>query len=325
MAWTIPEAFQYARAEAFQYARAEAPHYARAMAAGRGWRRLAPLLLCLALAAGCSSTTFFYNRLDFLVPWYVDDYVELNAEQDRELERRLEPFLDWHRYEELPRYVALLEQAGDMLQDGLSLAEAEELTRAAERAGNRVQTRSLDWLLPMGAALSDDQVEEFIANLRDKQEELEEEYLERDLEEYREDAYDNLVENSQDYLGRLDDRQRDVLEMAAESLQRSDHLWLQERAAWIDRLEQLLQRQPGWQDAVRQAVAQRWERSSEEYRGMYRNNLGVIQQALVTVINHRSERQDQRLQRELSGLREDFLALSREGQGSGEAGDAVAP
>ena len=43
--------------------------------------RILTLALLLLLGA-CSGTTFVYNRLDFLLPWYVDDYAELNGEQE---------------------------------------------------------------------------------------------------------------------------------------------------------------------------------------------------------------------------------------------------
>ncbi|GAB3283259.1 DUF6279 family lipoprotein [Parahaliea aestuarii] len=283
-----------------------------------------PALAILLLAvAGCSSTTFFYNRLDFLVPWYVDDYVDLDREQDEALAQLLQPFLDWHRREELPLYIGLLDEAEDMLDsDGLSLTELRELTRHMELAGERLQTRSLDWLLPIGEQLSDEQIEEFIVKLEDRQEELEEEYLDRDLEEYREDAYDRLQDNVQDYLGRLDRQQKDTLRGNIAGLERSDQLWLAERQAWIERLRLLLQREPGWQDGVREALATRWSSASPEYRRMYEHNISVIQRAVVEVVNSRSERQDRHLRNKVTGLREDFLALSRDGMPEG--GEATA-
>ncbi|WP_116368428.1 DUF6279 family lipoprotein [Parahaliea mediterranea] len=293
MAWTIPDL--------------PAPRREGAL------RWLLPLALGLLLA-GCSSTTFFYNRLDFLVPWYVDDYVELDSEQDQALEQLLQPFLAWHRREELPLYVALLDEAQGMLDsDGLSLAELRELTRQMELAGDRLQTRSLDWLLPIGEQLSDEQVQDFLAELQDKQQELEEKYLERDLEEYREDTYDRLRDNVEDYLGRLDREQKDTLQAEIAALERSDHLWLAERQVWIERLRQLLQRAPGWQDGVRDALATRWHSASPEYQRMVEHNISVIQRAIVQVVNSRSERQDRHLRSKVGALREDFLALSREG------------
>lgn len=279
----------------------------------RQWRAALALLAVLWLTA-CSTTAFFYNRLDFLVPWYLDDYVELDREQDRQLDRLLAPFLEWHRREELPRYAALLDELEDRLDRPLTAADLEHFTREVEIAGDRVQTHSLDWLLGIGEQLSEEQLAEFIANLREKQEELEEEYLERDLEEYREESYDRLLDNCQDYLGRLDREQREALRASVEELQRFDSLWLDERAAWIDRLEQLLRREPGWEQRVREAVATRWADSSEAYRQMYSHNLVVVREALRELVNGRSERQDRHLRRRLENLREDFLALSREGR-----------
>ncbi|TXS93668.1 hypothetical protein FV139_08480 [Parahaliea maris] len=288
------------------------------------WRRRLPALFIALLVTGCSSTTFLYNRLDFLVPWYVDDYVELDRGQEQVLDELLEPFLEWHREEELPRYVTLLHDAEAMLDsDGLTLGEIRELTRGMELAGDRVQTRSLDWLLAMGEQLSDEQVAEFITNLEEKQAELEEKYLERDQEEYREDAYDRLLDNLDDYLGRLDRKQKETLRTAVAGLDRSDELWLAERQAWTDRLKALLQREPGWQDAVRVAVASRWDSASPEYRVMYEQNVSVIQGAVMEVVNTRSKQQDRHLRRKVHNLREDFLALSREGRSTEQGAPAV--
>ena len=73
------------------------------------WLRL--VLVCgLLLMAACSSTGFVYNRLDFLLPWYLDDYVDLNREQSQQLDALLTPFLDWHRQHEMPRYASLVDE-----------------------------------------------------------------------------------------------------------------------------------------------------------------------------------------------------------------------
>ena len=67
------------------------------------------LLVLLLVLTGCSSTTFIYNRLDFFIPWYLGDYVDLNREQKARLDELLQPFLDWHRIEELPQYLLMLD------------------------------------------------------------------------------------------------------------------------------------------------------------------------------------------------------------------------
>ena len=73
------------------------------------------VLLCLSSLIACSGTTFVYNRLDTILPWYVDDYVDLNGRQQDQLDEILEPFLRWHRQQELPQYVALLNEVDTTL------------------------------------------------------------------------------------------------------------------------------------------------------------------------------------------------------------------
>lgn len=272
------------------------------------------LLLLLVVLTGCSSTTFIYNRLDFLIPWYLGDYVDLNREQKARLDALLEPFLDWHRAEELPQYLLVLDDIDARLDGPISGADVGDTLDEVEQAWLRVETRALGWLLDLGADLSDEQIAQFIEELRDKQVEYEEKYLTRTEQEYRQDAEENLRDNLQDMLGRLDKPQRARVVEASEALQRSDAVWLRERAEWIDLMEQLLQRQDGWQDAVRQASRTRDERQSELYRQTYEHNVSVVYEAVADILNNRSTRQDERLRRELNKYREAIETLIAQGK-----------
>lgn len=271
------------------------------------------LLVLLVVLTGCSSTTFVYNRLDFFIPWYLGDYADLNREQKDVLDELLRPFLAWHRTEELPQYLQVLDDIDARLDGSISGADVGDTLDEVEQAWLRVEIRALDWLLALGADLSDEQIAQFIEELRDKQVEYEEKYLTRTEQEYREDAEENLRDNLQDMLGRLDKPQRARVVAASEALQRSDTVWLRERAEWIDLMEQLLQRQNGWQDAVRQASRTRDERQSELYRQTYEHNIGVIYDAVADVLNSRSPRQDERLRRELNKYREAIETLIAQG------------
>ena len=271
---------------------------------------LAGVLLTLV---GCSSTTFFYNRLNLIVPWYVGKYVDLTRDQKKFLDQQLEPFLYWHRSEELPLYLDILaeiEQALDGQVDGEQVAA---IAGSFEEAWLRVEMRGLDWMLALGEQLSREQMEAFVATLREKQLEYEEEYLPRSEEEYREDAYENLEDATQDFLGRLDWGQRGILEEAAQQLQRSDAIWLQERARWIDRMEEILQREEGWQQAMRDALANREQTTSQEYLAVYEHNSQTIYAALAKLANSRSDKQDKRLRKRLDDLREDIESLIAKG------------
>jgi hypothetical protein len=272
------------------------------------------LILLVLLLAGCSSTTFIYNRLDFLLPWYLGDYVNLDRQQKKHLDQLLEPFLSWHRTEELPVYLAILDDARARLDQPVSAEDLAQLSAKVEAAWFRLEEEALDWLLDLGDQLSDQQMAEFIAELRAKQVEYEEEYLPRSDEEYREEARDNLRDNLQDYLGRLESEQSAILQLASEQLVRSDAAWLSERARWLDTMERILQRDSGWQQSLLAAIADRDENVSQEYNDTFSHNLAVIQGAIADVLNSRTPKQDKRLKREIDALREDLETLIRQGQ-----------
>ncbi|MFN2287712.1 MAG: DUF6279 family lipoprotein [Chromatocurvus sp.] len=271
-----------------------------------------PVVYCLLLVllTGCSSTRFFYNRLDFLIPWYLSGYVDLERGQRQLLKDRVDALLGWHRRSELPRYAALLARAEQSLDSRVTLEAIETLALSAEHKWLRLRDRALDELIAVGEVLSDDQVAAFIGALREKQEEYEEKYLDRDDDTYREEACESLIDNLEDYLGRLGrDRQRESCAML-EELRRADAIWLAERQRWLDWLQGILQRPPGWQDELRSRVTDWDDTVSPAYLAIYEHNTQLLYAAVADAVDGRSERQDRHLRRKLAGLREDFTRLS---------------
>ena len=91
------------------------------------------------MLSGCSATQLIYNRVDILVRWYLDDYVSLDSEQQERFDARLETLLDWHRREELPAYVVLLDDALIILDDGVPMDDTRAMADRIEEAAIRFQ------------------------------------------------------------------------------------------------------------------------------------------------------------------------------------------
>ena len=92
-------------------------------------------------------------------------------------------------------------------------------------------------------------------------------------------------------------------------------------AAWLGRLAVTLQRQPGWQQRVREMLARRTETLSPRYQQVYDHNLEVIFEAVADVLNSRTPKQDRRLRAELASLQEDLQTLIAQGEAApAEAG-----
>ena len=268
----------------------------------------AAFILCLGLISGCT-TSFVYNRLDSLITWYVDDYVDLTSAQQSLLQQELQPALQWHRQEELQKNIALLDTMLSDVSKPVKVDEVAAWTDELMQSFRRVQLYMVDVALKFSSSLSDEQMQEFIDNVWDKQKERKDEYLSRTNEEYIEDSYDSLEDRLSEYLGRLSDEQQAVLQQAAGSLQRLDYAWLEDRDDWLKRIQPYLQRSPGWQDEIRQLFADRESYRSETYQQVFAHNLAIVNQAVTDVLNMRDDRQQKILLAELSEFKSEIQNL----------------
>lgn len=270
-----------------------------------------PLLLLIGLLIGCSGTQFFYNRLDTLIGWYVDDFVELDTEQRSLFEDQLEAFFEWHRREELPQYIALIDRAISLLDAPLAVRELEPLVDDARDATDRLRAHALTALLRLGESLSDQQFSDFMAELERRQQASREAMLARDDGAYRQDIADRIEDNLEDYLGRLSREQRQLVAEGAGRYVRLDALWLSDRERWLAALGGILKdRRSDWQAEVQTLMARRAPQRDADFQRAIDTNTTVTLRIVTEVLSQRSARQDRKLRRKLSDLREDFAALT---------------
>jgi hypothetical protein len=242
------------------------------------------LLASATLAFTACTMSFTYNRLDWLIPWYVDGYVDLTRQQRKTLRQQLAPHLQWHRREELTGYIELLDRIESDLRGPVSEQTVQGWIDEVLAAAQRVEETALTVALTFGAEVSDAQMEEFTASLWEKQREYEEEFLSRSDRQYARDNFAHLEDLLDRFLGRLSAEQEATLREAADSLERFDHLWLEERAAWLNLLTPLLQRPEGWQAAIENAYQSREDRRTTEYRRVQDHNTAVVTHAIAEAL-----------------------------------------
>jgi len=101
---------------------------------------------CAGLLASCTMMRLGYGQLDTFAAWRANEYFDLDARQKDEFLRRFSQLHDWHRYEQLPDYVAFLGQTRARVQqpltrdevlwfvDGVKARYANIVTRASDDA-----------------------------------------------------------------------------------------------------------------------------------------------------------------------------------------------
>ncbi|MBW2478807.1 MAG: hypothetical protein JRF38_02360, partial [Deltaproteobacteria bacterium] len=74
-------------------------------------KKIAVIILIALASTGCGPR-LMYQHLDWLIPWYVSDYISLDSDQQNLLEERLAKLLDWHCRTQLPVYAMTLRALG---------------------------------------------------------------------------------------------------------------------------------------------------------------------------------------------------------------------
>jgi hypothetical protein len=216
----------------------------------------------------------------------------------------------------LPCYLGLIDHIDASVKQEVTPEEVKLIATAFEGAWLRTQDESLNWLLSLGEQLSQEQIEDFLEELEEKRVEDEEEYLGRSDEEFQQDNYQTLRDIAEDYLGKLQQPQREQLREVSKTLRRSDILWMEGRVAFQQRLAEVLEREPGWQLRARELVETRFASAPEEYQVLIDYNSAVIHEWLASLLNGRTEKQNERLQKKLEKLRGQIQTLATQAEDS---------
>jgi len=269
------------------------------------------LLFSLVFLVGCSSTTFVYNRIDFLLPWYLESYVDLNREQKQDLKELLIPFYKWHREEELPKYATIIRDLDSILDEKIELDSIEAITHEVEQSWFRIEDKMILWAIPMTRNLSNKQIAELLQTMQTKTLQSEKKYLSRNLQTYQNDNYKRIRKNLRRFIGGMNKDQLDLINAASKEMIRIDGQWINNRKALIENLKVILKREDGWELAL-ENITHRDDVVANNYRETYSYNIEINQHLLIEILNSRTEKQDKKLRAQLSKYQKDIETLTQD-------------
>lgn len=157
--------------------------------------RLALLATVLGLLlASCSALRLAYNQAPSLTYWWIDGYADLNDAQTALLRRDIDSYFDWHRGNELPGYIARIQQWQQLALQPSSADLACTQFDALKAAYLRLVERSLEPMARLALTLTPTQLQHLQKKYARNNKEFEEKYI-RVSEEER---LDNLMERALD-------------------------------------------------------------------------------------------------------------------------------
>ena len=264
---------------------------------------------------GCT-VKFYYNQLDWLVPWYVDDYVSLTNQQEDLLQEHLDEYLLWHRKEQLPVYADFLEWAASASEDGLDDDEIQHLQERINFFIASMFTRLAPALVDLFQSFSDEQVEELFASFERENLEYVEERIDVTERKHREDRAEELADLVERWTGNLDDPQMQYIENWSTQYKRMSADFLASRKKWQGELRLILQQRDDrdyLESALLDLFARRYSHRSAQYQEKFQFNEDLLRSLYAKLDQSLSSRQRQSMVTEFSSMASDFRYLASQG------------
>ena len=187
---------------------------------GRNNMRLAKNLLilflsCLIISCGLIKTA--YNNAPALATWWLDDYFNFTPAQNLVLKPALKNLHNWHRQNQLPIYVTLLQDMQQSLaRDQISATEACEKIDAIKLSIYTLQVETIPIIIEMAPLLSDKQLKNFQQQLVKRSEKWKEEWWQDSKQEQLKVRLEKTQDFAEKMFGDLSDVQLNQLKQSLE-------------------------------------------------------------------------------------------------------------
>lgn len=276
-------------------------------------RVLLALIFPVLVLAGCG-VRFAYQHLDWLVPWYVGDYVTLDPGQKHLLDTRLAQRLAWHCSSQLGPYADLLREFETRLDADAPIApvELEHYLHRGEAFWRTLMTAITPDAGALLAGLSAEQVDELAAAFDKRNRDVREEFLGGTVEERRERQIERMEERLQGWFGRLEPEQRRLVAAWSANLVPTADRWLQNREQWqVDLLAALGQRtQPAFEAPLSSLLVTPEAAWPVQYRADVERNRALTLSLLAEVFNVANPAQREHLRGEVATWAGQFEQLA---------------
>ena len=181
--------------------------------------RIIVAALGCALLCACSSVKLAYNNLPTVTWWWLDGYVDLDASQSPRVREALAQLLDWHRRNELPKFIPLLQKAQALAPDTLT---PEQVCTFSDAIRDRLLAFAVRAETPgaeLALSLDDAQLQHLQRKYAKVNESYRKDWLALDANKRQDKRFDQLLDRYEDFYGTLDTSQRELLrQLVAQSV-----------------------------------------------------------------------------------------------------------
>ncbi|MBK3441530.1 DUF6279 family lipoprotein [Pseudomonas lactis] len=278
-------------------------------------RRLKLLMVLLTLSlvlAGCNRVGLAYRNLDVIIPWTLNDYLDMNAGQKSWFNDTLKEHLAWHCTTQLPGYLDWLDRLKQMV-DSNQVTDAALQTRTVEakQAIAEIAREITPSAVQLLQGLDDQQVKDMSDALAKDLRKRQDEYLTPPLAQQIKDRAERMSKRLDAWIGPLSTGQQNRVTAWSIELGAQNQAWIGNRAHWQAQFIEALQQRHSadFPQKIQQLLVDRESLWTPQYRAAYAQTEAAARSLLVDVMAQSSAAQRLKLTQKIDKVRSDFQAL----------------
>ncbi|MBD8599444.1 DUF6279 family lipoprotein [Pseudomonas sp. CFBP 8772] len=271
------------------------------------------LWLSLTLLAGCSQIGLTYRHLDFIIPWSLNDYLDMNASQKDWLDERLKEHLSWHCTTQIPGYLDWLDRLQGMVEN--NQVNQEQLKARTAEARQAIATLSKE-ITPSAVELlrqlDDQQVGEMQAAFAKDLRKHEDEFVDQPLDKQISERAQRMEKRLTPWMGKLNAAQQARVMQWSTSLGEQNRLWIDNRAHWQSLLLAAVKQRKtaDFDQKIASLLQDRQTFWTPEYRAAYDHTEQAAISLIADLMAQSTVDQRQKLLAKIADVRKDFTDLS---------------
>lgn len=189
-----------------------------------------------------SACTFkaLYNQLDNIIPSYIENMVSLDEALEKNIEKRLQHLLNWHRSTQLKEYADWLRIVQQDVNAQLTEKKLYHHVIQAETFWKLLLQKLYKELAEILPSLNSEQRKELFANLAEKNQDFKDDYIEIDQKQRFDEYSERMLDHYTSWFGGLSERQQAAIQQAAKEIRSVAPLRLQQRQLWQKEIQEIL-------------------------------------------------------------------------------------
>ena len=278
-------------------------------------RRLKLLMVLLTLSlvlAGCNRVGLAYRNLDVIIPWTLNDYLDMNAGQKSWFNDTLKEHLAWHCTTQLPGYLDWLDRLQHMV-DSQQITDAALQTRTVEakQAIAEIAREITPSAVQLLQGLDDQQVKDMSDALAKDLRKRQDEYLKPPLAQQIKERAERMSKRLDAWIGPLSASQQNRVTAWSNALGEQNQAWIGNRAHWQAQFIEAVEHRhdANFPQKMQRLLVDRESLWTPEYRAAYAQTEAAARSLIVDLMAESTEQQRKKLRQKIDGVRGDFKAL----------------